>query len=95
VSAYAGIVALLDRDGYWPGEPGRGNARCPSHEDRQPSLGVGVRRDGDGALIYCQAGCATADVLAALDLPVAALFDSWWAPRRSSPSRQGWASWAS
>jgi hypothetical protein len=71
---YEGIVERLD----WPGEPGRGDARCPAHEDRHASLAVGVRSDGEGALLHCRAGCSTADVLAAVHLPMAALFDRWW-----------------
>jgi hypothetical protein len=81
MTAYAGVIAALDDHDAWPGEPGKGNAYCPHHEGdgkaHRPSLAVGVRRDGDGALVYCRAGCVTADVLAALGLPVAALFDSW------------------
>ena len=39
-------------------------ARCPAHEDRSPSLSVGVG-GGGRALVRCFAGCATSDVLAA------------------------------
>ncbi len=40
-------------------------ARCPAHEDREPSLAI---RDGDGvALVHCHAGCGQRDVLAALE----------------------------
>jgi hypothetical protein len=39
-------------------------ARCPSHKDRTPSLSL---RDRDGVtLVHCHAGCAQADVIAAL-----------------------------
>ena len=39
-------------------------ARCPSHDDRQPSLSI---RDVDGkVLVYCHAGCHQLDVIAAL-----------------------------
>jgi hypothetical protein len=86
VSAYAEIASALDARDCWPGEPGRGNARCPAHDDTRASLSVGERRDGKGALVYCQAGCATAEVMAALDLPLAALFDRYWSRAR------GWAS---
>jgi hypothetical protein len=59
------VLAALDRprrtgDGRWV-------ARCPAHDDRGPSLSV--RDVGDGrTLIYCFAGCETADILGALGL---------------------------
>lgn len=40
-------------------------ARCPVHEDHEPSLSVGVAADGR-VLLHCFAGCAFADVLHAL-----------------------------
>jgi hypothetical protein len=39
------------------------SARCPAHDDKNPSLSIGVGMDGR-VLIRCQAGCATEDVLA-------------------------------
>lgn len=47
-------------------------ARCPAHRDREPSLELGVARDG-WVWVRCYAGCRTDDILAALDLPRAAL----------------------
>jgi len=41
-------------------------AHCPSHDDRIASLGI--RLDGSKVLLRCYAGCATADVLGALNL---------------------------
>jgi len=39
-------------------------ARCPAHDDREPSLSI---RDADGkALVRCHAGCNQRDVIAAL-----------------------------
>lgn len=40
-------------------------ARCPAHEDREPSLSIG-RGDGDQVLLFCHAGCSFAEILAAL-----------------------------
>ena len=40
-----------------------------------PSLSIGPRRDGKGVVIYCQAGCDTAAVLAELGLTMADMFD--------------------
>jgi hypothetical protein len=47
--------------------------RCPSHDDRRPSLGVRELDDGR-LLVRCYAGCATEDILAALDLEFADLY---------------------
>jgi hypothetical protein len=42
-------------------------ARCPSHDDRTPSLSIGETVDGS-LLLNCFAGCDPADVLAAIGL---------------------------
>ena len=42
-------------------------ARCPAHEDQNPSLSIADGDDGR-ALLKCHAGCATEDVVAALNL---------------------------
>ncbi|MCC6619208.1 MAG: hypothetical protein IT341_09265 [Chloroflexi bacterium] len=42
-------------------------ARCPVHEDRTPSLSVGIGDDGR-ALVTCHAGCDLAAILGALRL---------------------------
>ncbi|MGI8700370.1 MAG: AAA family ATPase [Nocardioidaceae bacterium] len=52
---------------------GSWSARCPAHEDRNPSLSL--RQIEGQALLYCHAGCATADVLAVLELSMRDLFD--------------------
>lgn len=41
-------------------------AKCPTHEDRSPSLSV--KDAGDRVLINCHAGCNTEDVLSAIGL---------------------------
>src|SRR5215212_118100 len=40
-------------------------ARCPAHEDREPSLSIGAGKDGK-VLVRCHAGCDQRDVIAAL-----------------------------
>ena len=50
------------------------SARCPAHDDTNPSLSI--RASEGRVLVYCHAGCETVDVLAALDLTMADLFDS-------------------
>ena len=47
-------------------------ASCPAHEDRNPSLGI---RQGDkGILVTCYAGCSTAQIVDAMGLSLADLF---------------------
>jgi 5S rRNA maturation endonuclease (ribonuclease M5) len=52
----------------------KASARCPAHDDTNPSLAI-TAIEGQ-ALIYCHAGCETVDVLAALDLTMADLYDT-------------------
>lgn len=40
-------------------------ARCPAHDDRQPSLSIGCGRDG-AVLVRCHAGCEQEKVISAL-----------------------------
>ncbi len=54
----------------------RGNgwiARCPSHEDRSPSLSI-AEAENANILLHCFAGCSAADALAAIDLTLADLY---------------------
>jgi hypothetical protein len=47
--------------------------QCPAHDDRRASLTV---RQGDrGVMVKCYAGCETEEVLAALRLSAADLFN--------------------
>lgn len=67
-------ATLLDRlEGVRANGPGRWVARCPAHEDRSPSLSI--REIDDRTLIFCFAGCEAHDVLAAVGLTLAELFD--------------------
>lgn len=61
--------------------PGRWIARCPAHEDRDPSLSVTLTPDGT-ILLYCWAGCDTGRVLEAAGLAWRDLF-----PPGSRPAR--------
>lgn len=50
------------------------SAQCPAHDDRNPSLSL---RQNEGlAVVYCQRGCETEDVMAALGLTMRDLFDA-------------------
>lgn len=44
-------------------------ARCPGHDDRNPSLSIAEGNDGR-ALVKCHAGCEVDDICATLGLPV-------------------------
>jgi len=48
-------------------------ACCPAHDDRSPSLSV--KQAEDRLLLHCFAGCEVGDVLAAVGLSLADLFD--------------------
>lgn len=55
----------------------RGNgwtARCPAHEDKGPSLSITEGDDGR-VLLHCFAGCSAVDVVGAIGLTLADLFD--------------------
>jgi hypothetical protein len=76
-------------------------ARCPAHQDRSPSLHVAAGDDGR-ILVRCHAGCTAEQIVAALGLDLADLFDrpnqggggasprrSPATPQRSSPPSAG------
>lgn len=77
------IIARLDR--VRECGPGKWLARCPSHEDRSPSLSIRELDDGR-MLIHCHAGCDPADVVGALGLTLADLFPDRLPEHRYSPS---------
>ncbi|CAG1010435.1 hypothetical protein PHYC_03850 [Phycisphaerales bacterium] len=49
-------------------------ARCPSHDDREPSLSVAAGDDGR-VLIHCHAGCTVESILGAVRLHMSDLFE--------------------
>jgi hypothetical protein len=66
------------------GHPVRnGSALCPAHDDHNPSLSV--NQGTEGVVLHCFAGCATPDVVAALKLTMADLFDK---PRSTGRHRR-------
>lgn len=81
------VAKLLDRlDGVRQTGPGRWIAKCPSHEDRSPSLSV-RETDDSTVLIKCFGGCGAADVVAAVGLELRDLFPERPAEHRRRPSR--------
>ncbi|HEY5990313.1 MAG TPA: hypothetical protein VIV12_28590 [Streptosporangiaceae bacterium] len=81
------LIKVLEAAGCQPRAYSGGavTAHCPGpghwRGDVHPSLRVGWGKDC--ALVWCHAGCATEDVLAALGLTMADLFDQ---PRQAAPT---------
>jgi hypothetical protein len=68
------IVAEVLRRLEKPRRSGSGwTARCPAHEDREPSLSVAEGSDGR-ALLTCHRGCKFEDIASALGMAVVDLF---------------------
>jgi hypothetical protein len=70
-TAYEQVAVRLAEVTGYPVRKGMG--RCPSHDDHKPSLSV--RQVDEGAALKCFAGCANDRIMAALGLPMSALFD--------------------
>jgi len=51
-------------NGKWTGT--QGTARCPAHEDRNPSLSISEKPEGGNPLVHCFAGCSKEEVIDAL-----------------------------
>lgn len=76
------VLDALARAGCAPRRAGAGwRARCPAHDDRNPSLTLREGRDGR-VLLRCWSGCKTRRVLEALGLDWRELFCS---PRGGRP----------
>ena len=68
------LLAALEAADCRPRQSGGSwSCGCPAHEDRSPSLSL--RQIEGQALVHCFAGCQTTDVLAALRLTMADLYD--------------------
>jgi 5S rRNA maturation endonuclease (ribonuclease M5)/energy-coupling factor transporter ATP-binding protein EcfA2 len=75
LDAFERVTDALEAHGriVKPTGTGKAMAQCPAHDDRTPSLSIAAS-EGQ-ALMYCHAGCQTVDVIAALDMKMADLFD--------------------
>jgi 5S rRNA maturation endonuclease (ribonuclease M5) len=75
VTAFERLTDALEAHGriVKPNGAGKAMAQCPAHDDHTPSLSIAAS-EGQ-ALIYCHAGCQTVDVITALDMEMADLFD--------------------
>ncbi len=63
-------------------------ARCPAHDDREPSLSISEGEDGR-VLLKCFAGCEVDAIVAYLGLRMSDLFDDADGGGRYYPSRNG------
>tara|TARA_R110002020_G_scaffold443124_1_gene654347 strand:- start:1474 stop:1896 length:423 start_codon:yes stop_codon:yes gene_type:complete len=66
------VDLLLTRLHGVRGKEGRWIARCPAHEDKTPSLSIGLGDDGR-VLIHCHAGCGAVAVVEAVGLQISDL----------------------
>jgi len=65
------ILGQLDK--VRPSGNGKYMARCPSHEDRDPSLAIAETDDGR-ILLHCFAGCSADEVLGSIGLTLSDLY---------------------
>lgn len=65
----------LDAHGSAPRGTSQLSARCPAHDDREASLSVGYGTTPGALGVTCHAGCDAEDVVTALNLRMADLFD--------------------
>lgn len=69
------IDRLLDRlEGVKQTGPDRWIANCSAHDDRTPSLALRLLPDGR-VLVHCFGGCSALEVVSAIDLTMADLFE--------------------
>ena len=67
------VDQLLARLDNVKGKDGKWTAKCPAHDDRSPSLGIGVGDDGR-VLIICRSGCGAVAVMVAVGLTASDMF---------------------
>src|SRR5688572_17131765 len=65
---------LADSLGFETLGDGKYKARCPSHDDRNPSLAVSSGSDGR-VLLKCHTGCSTESIVRDLGLEMKDLFE--------------------
>ncbi len=81
------FVALLESHGCAPHKSASGYAaKCPAHEDHNPSLSVTTGTDGR-ILLRCHAGCPTDAIISALGVRLSDLFAEKNAPAAVRPKR--------
>lgn len=63
------VIGRLEQSGKQPRQQGNSyQARCPAHNDNNPSLSVSPGTEPDQVLMHCHAGCSIEDITAAIGL---------------------------
>ena len=63
------VIGRLETSGKQPKQRGdKYEARCPAHEDNNPSLSISPGTEPDQVLMHCHAGCNIEDITAAIGL---------------------------
>ena len=63
------VIGRLETSGKQPKQRGdKYEARCPAHEDNNPSLSIAPGTEPDQVLMHCHAGCTIQDITAAIGL---------------------------
>lgn len=70
------LQEVLGKVGSYTGTGDQYSARCPAHDDKNPSLSIGVGQDGR-VLLHCHRGCTVESIVSALGLTTCALFGQW------------------
>ena len=78
---------LSKLQGVKPAGDGRWQARCPAHEDTNPSLSIAAK--SDRILLHCQAGCGFKEVVESIGLTVKDLFADNGTDRRAPKAADG------
>lgn len=84
------ILAALENQGIrWkPQAGGNISARCPNHQGKGETS-LSLRQIDGRALVYCFAGCDSADIMGSLDLDLVDLFDNHRDQAYTYTNRQG------
>lgn len=84
-TAFSRVCNALTAAGCTPrGNEQQRSARCPAHDDKNPSLSI--TRGDDRVLIRCHSGCSTDRILDALGLTTPDLFDTALDKMRNQPA---------
>lgn len=67
--SFDAVISALESQGYAPKKSGNGyTARCPAHDDHDPSLSIHPKDDGSALLKCFSNGCEYQDILQSLGL---------------------------